>query len=119
MDFAVKNKANLSTPCIICQLGHKEQKSSLSCYSFDHIMEEKKCLGFELGSEPPHISFATVTSKHCSCLLFGADLQGYDPAFREQLEAPARAHLPGSQGAPRFYFRIEFTSVWIKCQVSV
>lgn len=42
MDFAVKNKANLSTPCIICQLGHKEQKSSLSCYSFDHIMEEKK-----------------------------------------------------------------------------
>lgn len=48
MDFAVKNKANLSTPCIICQLGHKEQKSSLSCYSFDHIMEKKKVLALSL-----------------------------------------------------------------------
>lgn len=68
MDFTVENKASLTSPYIICQSYHKEQKSPLSCCSCDQITVEKRkaCLGFQFtcGSELSHIYFSTVTPKH-------------------------------------------------------
>lgn len=68
MDFTVKNKATLSSPYVICQLCHKEQKSSVVPHLIASLRrgEKKACLGFQFtwSSELPHISFSTLTSKH-------------------------------------------------------
>ena len=95
MDFTVKNKATLSSPYVICQLCHKEQKSSVVPHLIASLWRggKKPVLAFSLPEVPScHTSaFLHLHPNICFCLLLRADLQGCDPAAREQPEAPQQA----------------------------
>lgn len=110
VDFTVKNKATLSSPYVICQLCHKEQKSSI----LPHLITSLWGGGGSLSWLSMYLRFRAAPR-----WLFYTDIQTFVSAccleltYKVVTQPPGSSQKPhsrpGTQGTPQFYFQIEFT----------
>lgn len=120
MDFTVKNKATLSSPYVICQLCHKEQKSSV----VPHLIASLWRGGKSLSWLSVYLKFRAATHElfytYIQTFVSACCLELTYKAVTQPQGSSQKPHSrPGTQGTPWFYFQIKFASVCIKCQVSV